>query len=195
MERNDVITEQSLRAFKRGPSLELSKWYKGNLTTNLAEKDDTNGAFSIIDATLEPGNEPPPHVHLHEDELFYVLEGEFDVYVGDEAFNVKTGECVFMPRLKPHGFAIRSPRLHILTLFAPGGLEQAFKKMNQPAERLEMPTGMETYAKADLTETVKVLTQYGIRILTPEEIREQLPLYPRPVGSTASLTRSRRQGR
>jgi len=80
-----------LKAFKRAPSLGLSQWENGNLTTNLAEKKDTNGAFLLMEATLAPGTEPPPHVHTREDELFYVLEGEFDVYVGEKAFNVKTG--------------------------------------------------------------------------------------------------------
>jgi mannose-6-phosphate isomerase-like protein (cupin superfamily) len=172
---------RSLNAFKRGPSLEWSKWYKGLLTTNLAEKDDTNGGFSLIDAMLEPGEEPPPHIHIHEDELFYVLEGEFDVYVGEEAFIVQVGECVFLPRLKPHGFKIRSPRLRVLTLFAPGGLEQAFKTMTQPAERLEAPVGMETYSTADLKKTVEILSHYGIRLLTPDEITEQMPLFPQTV--------------
>jgi steroid delta-isomerase-like uncharacterized protein len=37
-------TSPQLKAFKRAPSLELSKWENGNLTTNLAEKKDTNGA-------------------------------------------------------------------------------------------------------------------------------------------------------
>jgi quercetin dioxygenase-like cupin family protein len=71
-----------VQAFKRAPSLELSKWYMGSLTTNLADKHETNGAFTLVEATLVPGNEPPPHVHSREDELFYVLEGAFDVYVG-----------------------------------------------------------------------------------------------------------------
>src|SRR5919109_642402 len=71
-------TSSPLKAFKRAPSLELSKWYMGNLTTNLAETNDTNGAFCLVGATLVPGNEPPPHVHSREDELFYVLEGAFD---------------------------------------------------------------------------------------------------------------------
>jgi uncharacterized cupin superfamily protein len=36
------------------------------------------------------------HVHSREDELFYVLEGAFDAYVGEEAFKMETGECVFL---------------------------------------------------------------------------------------------------
>ena len=83
-----------LSAFKRAPSLGLSQWENGNLTANLAEKKDTNGAFFLVEAMLAPGTEPPPHVHTREDELFYVLEGEFDVYVGKEAFKVEA-----LPRL------------------------------------------------------------------------------------------------
>ena len=74
-------TSSPLKAFKRAKSLELSKWYMGSLTTSLAEHKDTNGAFCLVEATLVPGNEPPPHVHSREDELFYVLEGAFDAYV------------------------------------------------------------------------------------------------------------------
>src|SRR6516225_10994674 len=120
-------TSSSLKPFKRATSLELSKWYMGILLTNLTETPDTNGAFSLFEATLVPGTEPPPHLHSREDELFYVLEREFDVYVGQEAFKVRTGECVFLPRFVPHAFVVRSPRLRLLILFAPAGLEGAFR--------------------------------------------------------------------
>jgi quercetin dioxygenase-like cupin family protein len=69
----------------------------GMLMTNLAESKDTNGAFFLMEVTAVPGTEPPPHVHTREDELFYALEGEFDVYGGTEAFKVETGESIFCP--------------------------------------------------------------------------------------------------
>jgi quercetin dioxygenase-like cupin family protein len=132
-------TSSPLKAFKRATSLGLSRWYMGFLQTYLAETADTNGAFCLVEVTLAPGNEPPPHVHSREDELFYVLEGEFDVYVGEEAFKVETGECIFLPRFKPHAWVIRSPRLRILILLTPGGLEDAFRSMSSPAQKLECP--------------------------------------------------------
>jgi len=46
-------------------------------------------------------------VHSREDELFYVLEGEFDMHVGEEALNANKGECIFLPtkfdRVAMHG--------------------------------------------------------------------------------------------
>jgi len=149
----------------------------GILVTTLADTTDTNGAFSLTEATLVPGTEPPPHVHSREDELFYVLDGEFDVYVEREAFTVTTGECIFLPRFTPHAFVIRSPRLRLLTLLAPGGLEEAFRGVSSPALKLEPPTGALTYSQTDLEEIVRRFSDYGARFLTQEEIVDQMPLY------------------
>jgi quercetin dioxygenase-like cupin family protein len=170
-------TSSPLKAFKRTALPGLSKWYMGSLTTNLAEKNDTNGAFCLMQSTLAPGNEPPPHVHSREDELFYVLEGEFDVYVGAEAFKVETGESIFLPKLKPHAFVIRSPRLRLLTLFLPGGLEEAFRSRSSPAQNLDLPAEALTYSTADLTDTAQRLGEFGVRLLAPDEVADQLPLY------------------
>jgi len=40
---------------------------------------------------LLPGNEQPPHPHSREGEFYYVLEGEFDVYVEEESLKVEAG--------------------------------------------------------------------------------------------------------
>jgi quercetin dioxygenase-like cupin family protein len=173
----------TLKAYKRGTSLDSTKWYMASLTTNLAEKKDTDGAFCLVEATLAKGNEPPPHEHSREDELFYVLEGEFDVYVGEEGFKVEKGECIFLPRLTPHAFAIRSPQIRLLTLFTPAGLEDAFRSASLPAKNLELPTGDLTYAESDPKQIVQRFRDYGVRFLTQEEIADELPLYPEPLPS------------
>ena len=163
-------TSLPLKAFKRFTSLGRSKWYMGILLTNLTETPDTNGAFSLFEATLVSGTEPPPHLHSREDELFYVLEGEFDVYVGQEAFKVRTGECVFLPRFVPHAFVVRSPRLRLLILFAPAGVEEAFRSMSSPAQYLNPPKGALTYSAADLEQTAQRFSASGVRMLAPDEI-------------------------
>src|SRR5262245_279129 len=173
MKANLKNSTPPLKAFKRTPSLELSKWYLGNLTTHLAEKKDTAGSFFLVEGVLAPGTEPPPHVHSREDELFYVLEGEFDVYVGDEAFKVEAGECVFLPRFKPHAFLIRSPRLRVLVLFTPAGLDEAFRTESTPAQRLELPAGAVTYSTGDLEKTALRFSEFGVRFLPPAEIADQ----------------------
>jgi mannose-6-phosphate isomerase-like protein (cupin superfamily) len=157
----------------------------GILLTTLVEKKDTNGTFSLLEATLVPGNEPPPHVHSREDELFYVLDGEFDMYVGEEAFTVNKSECMFLPKFKPHAFVIRSLRLRVLILYTPSGVEEAFHKMSSQAQNLELPTEALTYSESDLEQTARRFGEYGVQILSPKEVAKQLPLYPKPLPRAA----------
>ena len=89
-----------LEGFKRGPSIEMSTWYKGILTSQLATEQDTGGAFDIVMSYMRSGTEPPPHVHEREHEFFYVLEGELEGFIADKCFRVSKGECVFSPGLR-----------------------------------------------------------------------------------------------
>ena len=102
------------------------------------------------------------------------------MYVGEEAFKAETGECIFLPRVKPHAFIIRSPRLRVLVLFTPAGLEEAFRNMNSPVRNLDLPSGELTYSTIDLKDTAKRFSEYGIRFLARDEIADELPLYPKP---------------
>ena len=168
------------RAYKRSPELSNSRWYKGMLHSQMAGTADNNGEFDFVISRIRRGTEPPPHVHSREDEFFYVFSGEISVYVDGEVFTVTAGECMFLPRRKPHAWVITSEAIHIITLITPGGFNEALIKMSAPAERMEVPTDADTvtYANADLTETIKVHEEYGVRLLTPEEIRIEMPEYP-----------------
>jgi mannose-6-phosphate isomerase-like protein (cupin superfamily) len=166
-----------LVAYKRSRSLDSSNWYMGSLLTFLAESKDTGGSFTLMEGLLKPGNEPPPHVHGREDELFYILEGEMEMYAGNEVFKAGAGECLFLPRLKPHAFVVRSPRLRTLVLFTPGGLEECFRARGSQAEKLELPSEAVTYSTSDLAPIVGAFEKYGARFLSPDEVAEQMPLY------------------
>lgn len=80
---------------------------------------------------------------------------------------------------KPHVFVVRSPRLRLLTLFTPGGLEEAFRKVGSPAY-LDLPSEAITYSMVELEQTARRFSEYGATFLTPDQIRDQLPLYPKP---------------
>ncbi|HTC13812.1 MAG TPA: cupin domain-containing protein [Chthoniobacterales bacterium] len=141
----------------------------------------------MIEGLLKPGNEPPPHVHGREDELFYVLEGEMDMYVGNEVFKAGAGECLFLPRLKPHTFVVRSPRLRTLVLFMPGGLEECFHARGSRAEKLELPSEAVTYSTSDLEPIIRAFEEYGARFLSPDEVAEQMPLYFAAINETNTM--------
>ncbi|MGD0480386.1 MAG: cupin domain-containing protein [Terracidiphilus sp.] len=81
----------SLKPFKHAPSIEISTWYKGILSTLLATDENTGGAFDLVFAHMKCGTEPPPHVHSREHELFFVLDGNLDAYVDDDVFQIGPG--------------------------------------------------------------------------------------------------------
>jgi quercetin dioxygenase-like cupin family protein len=169
---------KTTQAYKRSPALENSTWYKGLLISQLAGSSDTDGAFDLLESKMKKGTEPPPHIHDREDELFYILAGEIKVFADGQVFTVGAGESVFLPKKVPHAYLIQSNACHILALITPGGFLNAINKMNAPARIMEIPSDMETYATADLTTTTAVFIKYGVRMLSPAEVADQLPAYP-----------------
>jgi quercetin dioxygenase-like cupin family protein len=57
---------------------------------------------------VRAGEGSPWHIHPDEDEWFYVLEGEFTFYVGDERLSLPTGSFAFGPKGVPHTFIAES---------------------------------------------------------------------------------------
>lgn len=64
----------------------------------------TGGTFSIVTATLAPGQGPPPHRHTDRDEYFYVLEGTYALSVGGRDSTIGPGTLAFVPRGTVHAF-------------------------------------------------------------------------------------------
>jgi quercetin dioxygenase-like cupin family protein len=79
-------------------------WLFGILTTIKISADDTDGQYCLIDAEVPPGMGSPWHRHRDEDEWFYVRDGEFTVYVGDDHLTLTAGGFAFGPKGVPHTF-------------------------------------------------------------------------------------------
>jgi quercetin dioxygenase-like cupin family protein len=92
----------------------------------------TGGAFSIVEHPLDPGRLIPPHIHLREDELSYVLRGEIGVRIGDRDYVAGPGAYVFKPRGIPHTFWNAGPEpAHLLEVIAPAGFEHFFAALGE----------------------------------------------------------------
>jgi quercetin dioxygenase-like cupin family protein len=154
-------------AFSRGrQSLEHSVWYNGSLMTFLATGEDTLGRFALIEAVARRGNVPPPHIHHREDEIFYVLEGEIVVSVGDRTIKGTAGTMVFLPRDVPHSFTIESEQGRMLILLTPAGLEEWFKEFSVPAQAMSLPPADEP-AYGEVQRMLEAAPRYGIEFVLP----------------------------
>lgn len=65
---------------------------------------ETGGAYAILEQQIPAGHGPPLHVHSHESEIFYILEGRFELTIGDEKLEVTAGALMVGPRGIPHTF-------------------------------------------------------------------------------------------
>jgi hypothetical protein len=54
----------------RQPDLQNTVWYLGNLFTFLLTGQDSRNQLTIMRVTTARGNEPPPHRHSHEGEIY-----------------------------------------------------------------------------------------------------------------------------
>src|SRR6478752_3174231 len=61
-------------------------------------------AFDVIRGTVAPGGGPPPHIHRREDEITFVVDGEFEYVVGEQIIRASAGTCLFLPRNVVHHF-------------------------------------------------------------------------------------------
>jgi mannose-6-phosphate isomerase-like protein (cupin superfamily) len=105
----------------------------------------TGGAFAIFEE-VEPFD-TPLHVHEHEDELFWVTEGEHVFRVGDEEYPAGPGAVVFAPRRIPHAHRRVVPRTgRFLGLVSPAGFEGFFRDLDRAAR--EGTLGPDAYAAA-----------------------------------------------
>jgi quercetin dioxygenase-like cupin family protein len=89
-------------------------------------RETGNGLFVIEHKGLGHGG-PPVHFHLHQDEWFYVMEGEVLFQLGDKRQTLRAGESVLGPRMVPHGFmGVGEKPAHMVIAFTPAGMMEGF---------------------------------------------------------------------
>jgi len=89
-------------------------------------RETSDNLFVIEHKNLMHGG-PPVHLHFHQEEWFYVMEGEVLFQVGDKRQTLRAGESLLGPRGIPHGFAgVGQKPAHMIIAFTPAGRMEAF---------------------------------------------------------------------
>ena len=88
---------------------------------------DTDGGFAVFEQTsTSQGRGTPLHVHHFQDEIFYVIEGEYYFQVGEEKFKMYAGETIFLPKKVPHAWTQVSEKGKMNVTFQPAGKMEEF---------------------------------------------------------------------
>jgi mannose-6-phosphate isomerase-like protein (cupin superfamily) len=123
-----------------------------------ADTRQTNGSMTVIELVIGPKQGPALHTHHRDDELWFVLEGDFRFKAGGEILWASTGGMAFGPRGTPHAFQnIGDESGRLLVVTTPSGLEGFFRDF---ATRLRAgAVGPETLSEVGLA--------YGLEFVGP----------------------------
>jgi quercetin dioxygenase-like cupin family protein len=88
---------------------------------------DTDGDLLVFEQTsLTQGKGVPLHVHPLQDEIFYVLQGEYYFQVGEDKHKLTVGDSIFLPRKTPHAWTQISEKGKLTVILQPAGKLENF---------------------------------------------------------------------
>jgi quercetin dioxygenase-like cupin family protein len=146
-------------------------WGPGDLYSLLATGEETNNAFFQFEAIVPKDGGPPPHVHSREDESFYVVSGSLEILLGDETYQAKRGDFVYIPRGTVHRFKnVGGDTAVQLVTFVPAGMEKFFQEVfPEVKDRSASPPPVSEELIRRMTEAAP---KYGLEMLPPPDSRK-----------------------
>ena len=160
-----VSTERPTEGYSLGKDEGEAHWLLGMLEIVKISGAETGGAFGLLEVTVRAGEGSPWHVHPDEDEWFYVLEGEFTVYVGDQRLSLPAGAFAFGPKGVPHTFIGETDGAKALIGFQPFHFEGFLREVGELAPERVLPPRLE--APPDMARLFPIAERNGMQILGP----------------------------
>jgi mannose-6-phosphate isomerase-like protein (cupin superfamily) len=138
----------------------------GDRIWQLIHAEQTNGLVEVGLDETQPGGGPPFHLHTLEDELFWILEGNFEFTVGQSTRTVTPGSFIFAPRRVPHTFRCTSETPgRLIVIAAPGNFGTFFRRCSA-----EFATGAPDFGRI-----IAISAEHGITYPSPEEAAAYSP--------------------
>jgi quercetin dioxygenase-like cupin family protein len=124
----------------------------------LVTSEETGRSFAAIHQTSPPGGGPPPHIHYNEDEIFTVIEGEYEIFDGAVWHKLVKGETAYALRGQVHTFRNCGSTVGtIQAVIVPGtGMDCYLEEISA----LHMPD--------DVAQLKQISDRYGIEFITPQ---------------------------
>ena len=135
----------------------------GVVMKQLLSGSGTNGSLSLFENRSGGVSKTPIHVHAHDDETIYMLEGSMCAVIAGQEHLIGAGESVFLPRGIPHQLRNDSGEpSHYLLLCTPSGFEGFLQECGHvlaPDERPQPPSA------ADIERMKIAAPRFGITLL------------------------------
>jgi len=94
-----------------------------------ADAGDTGAGLSVLEADEPPGFGPPMHIHKDAGEAFYVVSGEYVMFVEGEEHICPAGSFVYIPPGVTHGFRVGGSPSRKLNIYVPAAMVGYFDEL------------------------------------------------------------------
>jgi mannose-6-phosphate isomerase-like protein (cupin superfamily) len=161
---------QPLQPFVARRTLDRSLWYEGQLIVMYGEGDAVGNSCCVFEGNCPEGMGPPPHIHLYEHELFFIIEGHLKAWVEGVEYDVPKDSLIFLPCGRTHWFVSAAPVTRIFTFTVsaghgstPGSADMAiFKKFGIPAGAMQLPPPPSPESRPDPMEVMGLAAENGL---------------------------------
>jgi mannose-6-phosphate isomerase-like protein (cupin superfamily) len=119
--------------------------------------EDTGGLFTLLEADEPPDFGPPMHIHRDCGEAFYVLQGEYLIFIRDEEFRCPAGSFIFIPQDTPHGFRVGNLPSKKLNFYLPAAMMGYFNELSTAIAE----------GKADDESLGEIAVRNGVEVIGP----------------------------
>jgi mannose-6-phosphate isomerase-like protein (cupin superfamily) len=111
------------------------EWRQGVLTRMQTSALNGAGQLCIFEQWCEVGHGAPTHLHAVE-EVLHVIDGQAEVWIGDDRATLTSGQLVIVPAGRKHGFSnIGTSTLHIQSTLASPVFEAAYDDKRETPRR------------------------------------------------------------
>jgi quercetin dioxygenase-like cupin family protein len=142
-------------------------WFLDTLVCVRLSHRDGVDRISVLEHAARHGDSPPLHVHVNEDEVFHILEGEFRFQIGTEVRHGKAGETVIAPKGVRHTYRVESGHGRWLTVTTHGQFEDFVRAMARSAAAQELPAPSGPPTRQAIEALTGIARTFGIEIVGP----------------------------
>ncbi|MFY0612742.1 MAG: cupin domain-containing protein [Hyphomicrobiaceae bacterium] len=119
-------------------------WREGVTTVMLVSAVSGAAQLCIFDQFCAPGLGAPTHLHAVE-EVLTIIDGEAELWLGDQRQRVRTGESVVIPAGHWHGFNnVLDTTLHVRATIAAPIFEASYDDRDELSRRYLPPAASQT---------------------------------------------------
>ena len=110
-----------------------SYWVVGDSVKFIATGEKTNYQYDLFDVYVPPNVGTTPHIHLAQEEGFYIVEGKVKFQLNDRVITATPGTFVTIPKGEIHAYRnVEATPARIILQGVPSGLDKLIQDTSRP---------------------------------------------------------------